>query len=328
MNGNERCCTGVVLIGRNEGERLKRSVASIDLALTPVVYVDSGSSDDSVGYCQAKGIAVVELDMSIPFTAARARNEGYLHLACRHPELHYVQFLDGDCELVAGWLATATDFLGRNPGYAAVCGRRRETNPDTSIYNRLCDLEWNTPIGDTRSCGGDVMLRVAAFDGVGGFNDQLIAGEEPELCFRLRGSGWRVHRLDAEMTRHDANLITFRQWWRRTQRAGYACTGGALLHGLSPERYYVKPTLRALVWGGLLPLTVFLLGLYSPLFLLVLLTYPVQYIRLVRSAPTDGAIGRRWAFFLLLGKFPEFMGLLQCLRDGVLSRRAVLIEYK
>jgi hypothetical protein len=121
------------------------------------------------------------------------------------PDLRFVQFIDGDCSLAPEWLEKARAFIGQRNDIAIVCGRRRERHPDASFYNQLCDLEWDTPIGEASACGGDALVRLEAFELVGGFRAQLIAGEEPEL--------WRIWRLDAEMTEHDALITRFKQWW-------------------------------------------------------------------------------------------------------------------
>src|SRR5689334_4384058 len=68
---------GVVAIGRNEGERLRVCLESALRASPDVVYVDSGSTDGSVAMAKQLGVHVVELDLTIPFTAARARNAGF-----------------------------------------------------------------------------------------------------------------------------------------------------------------------------------------------------------------------------------------------------------
>ncbi len=67
---------GVVVIGRNEGERLVRSLESVVGKAAAVVYVDSASSDQSVANARRIGADVVELDRSEPFTAARAECRG------------------------------------------------------------------------------------------------------------------------------------------------------------------------------------------------------------------------------------------------------------
>src|SRR5689334_21525763 len=202
---------GVVAIGRNEGERLRKCLKSLPRNAI-AIYVDSGSSDDSVSWARARGIETIELDSKRPFTAARARNIGLRRLWELHPDLSYVQFIDGDCELIPGWLDLACKFLDDHPDVAAVAGRLRERHHEQSIYNWLCESEWNRPAGEAASCGGIAMMRGDAVSQVGGFRDGLIAGEEPELCFRLRAASWRIWRLRDDMAWHDASLTRFGQW--------------------------------------------------------------------------------------------------------------------
>lgn len=213
---------GIIAIGRNEGERLRKCLTSIVGRGWPVIYVDSASTDGSPAIAREMGAEVVDLDMSIPFSAARARNEGMAKLLAVAPDVTCVQMVDGDCEVVAGWIERAKAELDANPKIAVVCGRRRERFPEASIYNRIADVEWNSPIGEARSCGGDAMFRVSAFQEAGGYDNSVVAGEEPELCQRLREKGWKVFRIDAEMTIHDSAMTRFAQWWKRSVRSGYA----------------------------------------------------------------------------------------------------------
>ena len=316
---------GLVVIGRNEGERLRVCLQSVLGAGRCVVYVDSGSTDGSVQLARGMGAVVVPLDMAIPFTAARARNAGWRELARLAPRVQYVQFVDGDCELNPGWLPVAQVFLEANPGHAVVAGRLRERYPDHSVFNRLCDMEWNTPIGDAKACGGIALMRLAPLQAAGGFRDDLIAGEEPELCVRLRAVGWKIHRLDAEMALHDAAMLHWRQWWRRSVRGGYAFAEGSWLHGQAPERHWVLETRRALVWGVLLPLLLVAVAIAwgSGWVWLLFLIYPAQMVRLARQQGN-------WArgVFLGLGKFAEALGVMKFCWNRVAHRKQSLIEYK
>jgi GT2 family glycosyltransferase len=312
-----------VVIGRNEGARLLACLDSLRGAVGRIVYVDSGSTDGSVAAAEAAGATVVALDPAVPFTAARARNAGLAALGSPA----YVQLVDGDCALREGWIETALEFLEAHPRAAVACGRRRERHPEASVYNRLCDREWDTPVGPAAACGGDALMRLAAVRAVGGFREGLIAGEEPELCLRLRRAGWDVWRLDAEMTWHDAAMTRFGQWWRRARRAGHAFAEGAALHGAGPERHWVAETRRALAWGLGLPLLALALGALAPAGLLVLFAYPLQVLRLARREG-GGREGWERAFFLTLGRFPEALGVLEFRLGALLGRRAVLIEYK
>lgn len=321
-------CCGIVAIGRNEGERLKRCLAAVsDPTLT--VYVDSGSTDGSVAWAEDRGIEVIALDMRTAFTAARARNAGFARLMAVAPDLAYVQFVDGDCELVPDWPARATAFLAAHPQAAIVFGRRRERHPEQSVYNWLCDQEWNVPIGEVKYCGGDAMVRTQALSAVGGYRDSMIAGEEPELCVRLRAAGWSIWRIDHEMTRHDADIRRFGQWWRRSVRSGYAFAEGAHLHGRPPERFWVWESRRAWIWGLGLPLAT-VLGFIAigPPGLLLLLLFPLQLLKQVVRTPGPWR-SRFWiAWFQLLARFAEVIGQLKFLVRGLSGRKQGLIEYK
>jgi len=245
---------GVVVIGRNEGERLRACLQAIPFGDCAVVYVDSGSTDGSLELARRFGAHGVALDMARPFTAARARNAGVAALLRAAPDVEFVQFLDGDCELARAWLASGLAFLQQHPRVAVVSGRVRERDPQRSVFNRLCDWEWDTPVGEASECGGNALMRLAAFRAAGGFRDELIAGEEPELCVRLRRAGWKVHRIAGEMVLHDAAMTRFAQWWRRTTRSGHAFAEGAWLHGLTAGAPRgCRETLRAVLYGGLLP---------------------------------------------------------------------------
>jgi GT2 family glycosyltransferase len=314
----------VVVIGRNEGARLIACLASLPAQAGPVVYVDSGSRDGSVAAARATGAHVVELDMTQPFTAARARNAGYAEVRRQAPDGRYVQFVDGDCTLDPGWFDAALAAFETAPDIAVVCGRRREKFPEASLWNRLIDAEWDSPVGEARYCGGDALMRRAAVDAVDGYRAALIAGEEPEMCFRMRAQGWRILRIAAAMTYHDAAMTRLSQWWQRNRRAGHTYAEGAALHGTSPERYRVAELRRTLLWGAVLPGAILLLALTSsPWWLLGLLLYPAQVLRMtLRGQPLTQAL------FLVAGKLPEAQGALGYALGRILRRRRTLIEYK
>ena len=334
---------GVVVIGRNEGKRLERCLLSLTgQTAGPLVYVDSGSTDGSVEMARGLGVHVEELDMSIPFTMARGRNAGFKRLMETDPDLNWVQFVDGDCEVDKAWVDHALSFLQCRPEVVAVCGFRRERYPHASIYNHLIDLEWQGPVGEISACGGDAMYRTEAFKKLGGFNTQMIAGEEPELCVRLRKAGGLIWRIDRPMTVHEAALTNFRQWWRRANRGGHAYAEGFALHGAAPYFHNRKQVLSLLFYGLLVP-TLWgvgvLLGLVfeSLSFLIPLTTLMALGIYL---KPFIGAfLARRdqagsvsdtatYAGFCVLAKFPEAHGALHYFANRLFGKRSRLIEYK
>jgi glycosyltransferase involved in cell wall biosynthesis len=319
---------GCVVIGRNEGERLTSCLKSLKPAAKVVVYVDSGSTDGSVLVAERLGAIVVRLDKARPFTAARARNEGFARLMALHPDFQYVQFIDGDCELVPGWLDIAITFLAQRPDVAVVCGRRRERHPEASLYNRLCDVEWNTPVGQALACGGDSLMRAAAFEAVGGFRPQLIAGEEPELCIRLREQGWKIWRLGADMTWHDAAIKQFRQWWARTVRGGYGYIEVARLHQGRGSAIWIRESARAVLWGGLLPLAIAVGTLFHSTALCALVLYPLQIGRIAWSRGLGELESWTYGSFITLAKFAELQGILKFYGRRWRGRGIQLIEYK
>lgn len=323
---------GVVAIGRNEGERLRRCLESIDTAARPTVYVDSGSTDGSVETARSLGAEVVSLDMSVPFTAARARNAGIEHLLNKFPDVTYVQFVDGDCEIDSGWLPAATSVLDGDPTVVVVCGRRREKRPEASVYNLLCDVEWDTPVGEALACGGDALMRVSAFKAAGGYRSDLIAGEEPELCVRLRANGGRIMRLPAEMTRHDADMTRFGQWWKRNVRAGHAFAEVSRLHDNSPFGIWRRETRSNWFWGLFLPLIAVLLAIFTWGFGLILFAaYLLLWWRIWRGQRRRGAaaeVAGRYSFYCMLSKFPQAQGQIRFWKRQLFGGRSRLIEYK
>ncbi|MEO1583876.1 MAG: glycosyltransferase family 2 protein [Planctomycetota bacterium] len=323
---------GGVAIGRNEGDRLVTCLRALTRDADHTVYVDSGSTDGSVERARSMGVEVVELDLSVPFTAARARNEGWRRLRAIAPDDSFVLFVDGDCEVVDGFVDDALEAMDADERLAAVCGRRRERYPGASLWNRLTDMEWDTPVGEAASCGGDAVIRVAALEQVGGYDPSVIAGEEPEMCFRMRAAGWRIRRINREMTLHDAALTRFGQWWKRCVRAGHAAAEGMAMHGRSPERFNVRRTLRPVFWAGLVPVLAVLLAVptYGLSVLALVGLYGLQAARIwrresMRRAPRDARV---LAVFTVIGQFALLLGVWKYTWGRWRGRRSAIIEYK
>ncbi|KRS11897.1 glycosyl transferase [Roseovarius atlanticus] len=314
----------VVLIGRNEGQRLIDALASVDGQARQLVYVDSGSTDNSVAEAQKTGATVVSLDMSVPFTAARARNAGFAALHAHD----YVLFIDGDCSLVPGFVDAARDHLDGHDEVGLVTGWRSEMRRDESLYNQLCDWEWHRPAGEIATCGGDMMVRARIWAELGGMNPQVIAAEDDEFCQRLRKAGWQLHRIPVGMTRHDAAMSRFSQWWKRAVRTGH---GFAQVSHLHPD-FFVTERRRVLVYGLALPLAILLSLFLSPWLTVALLgLYPLNYIRTAQSLIREGLPGREafgHALLLTLSKFPNLIGMAKYLWRYLSGSDMHIIEYK
>lgn len=304
----------VVVVGRNEGARLVRSLASVGALRGRTVYVDSGSTDGSLEVARAFGVPVVSLDTTRPFTAARARNAGVAEVTRRWPLARFVHLLDADCELAPGWCEAATAFLEARPDVAAVTGRLRERDPEASPYNRLADMEWaDLPPGDTHTCGGIATWRMAPLRSLGGFDPTLIAGEEIELCLRVRRLGKRIVRLDRAMAYHDMDMHRLSQWWQRRMRSGHAYAELAWRQGGSVEPRWVRRAGSILVWGGVVP-AAGVVGAVPTLGLSLVpwLGYPVLWARSYGDRRRRGDPARHAALYATAcigGKVADFAGM-------------------
>ena len=267
-----------------------------------------------------------------PFTAARARNEGAAWLLNNTPDLDYIQFVDGDCTIIEHWIDEATRYLDQHSKVAISFGRRRERNRSASIYNLLCDIEWNVPVGEVTECGGDILMRATAFKEVNGYNGKLIAGEEPDMCWRLASHGWQIHRIDHDMTWHDARILSFGSWWKRCVRSGYAFAQNELRHRSNPIHPWRRNVMRIVVWGLFLPLCIILaLWPTAGFSLLLALGYgrPIwggyQYALGRGYATSHAAL---YGAFCILGRLPEAQGLVNYYRDYLTGKRSDIIEYR
>ncbi len=330
---------GVVVIGRNEAARLDRSLSSVLENGSQVVYVDSGSTDQSLDIAKSLAVETVALDSARPFTAARARSTGFRYLMSRHPNLEFIQFVDGDCEIGGGWIHAAAEFMASHPEVGVVCGELTERDASQSIYKRLSAMEWVRPVGETEASGGIAFVRVEAFQAVNGFAETLIAGEEWDLCFRMRQEGWRIWRLPEAMAVHNAGLKSLSQWWIRSMRCGHVYAERAALYGKQAADQGIPQIWSAAFWGLALPLAISALALVSIIWLpwiwvgvgALWCTYGILLGRVVRHRRrcgdrfTDALL---YASFCILSKFAHVVGALRYWSSHLRGKQRLLIEYK
>jgi cellulose synthase/poly-beta-1,6-N-acetylglucosamine synthase-like glycosyltransferase len=328
----------LVVIGRNEGARLARCLASVR-AIPHRVYVDSGSSDGSVKLALSEGVRVVELDVPPEFTAARARNAGLSRLLEDEPDLEFVQMVDGDCEVQSGWIEAAIERLRADSTLALVFGRRRERHPERSLYNALCDDEWNVPVGIANGVGGDALFRVEALRAVNFYDPRMIAGEDTELAMRLRKAGWLLRRIDVEMTLHDAAITRFSQWWKRMRRSGHGYGEMAYLHPDARDPHWPRIVRRIVFWGALMPtaaavaavLAIVANGRWALVTLLIIGLTLLNSLRIAVRQRRRGlriSVASGSGLLLMLGKIPQFFGLLDYHFNRLSGKASRLIEYK
>jgi len=323
----------IVVIGRNEGERLKACLRSVMGKAETAVYVDSGSVDGSAQFAASQGCRVVELDASTPFTAARARNEGFAFVVKHAPQAQFIQFLDGDCELAEGWLEQGVSALDARLDVGVVSGHVREIHPRASVYNRLCDIEWRREPGEIRTAGGRFLVRTAVYAAVGGFRPDVIAAEDDEFCIRVRAQGAKILMVDAEMARHDAAMMRFSQWWRKARRAGHAYAQVYALHGRGQERYFAEDCRKIWFWGLAMPALALVLApfTYGLSLAAAVLAYTLQFLRIYGHGRQRGWTAGDAALnsiSVVLSRLPALLGLLAYHWRRWRGNAPTIIEYK
>ena len=325
----------VVVIGRNEGERLLRCLRSIAKvephgSVAEVIYVDSGSVDQSVAMAEQWGARAIALQPEQP-TAALGRNAGW-----RAASGEFVLFLDGDTELAAAFLSRALASM-EEPGVAVVWGHRRELHPDASIYNRVLDLDWIYPPGPAEFCGGDALFRRRLLEDTEGFDETLIAGEEPELCRRILAHGGSILHIDAPMTGHDLQMTRWGQYWRRASRAGHAYAEVSERFADTPGRFWradaVRNLRRALLLL-LLPLLAIVAVVWTRSTLPFVLWLALMAALTLRTAWKARWKSGDWGTLLLYGvhshlqQVPIFLGQTGYWLSRWRGSRRSLVEYK
>ena len=305
-------------------------VLSIKCLSKLVIYVDSGSTDKSVELAISMSVDVIELDMSIPFSAARARNAGFKRLKELQDDIDYVQFIDGDCEISRDWGEIASQFLDTHDNVAVVAGRLNERFPEHSIYNRLADLEWNyCDPGEINAVGGIFLVRLTVFADVGGFNETVSAGEEPELCYRIKQQRWKIIRIDHDMAQHDLAMSYFTQWWKRQVRGGYGGLDIARRFGLDKFKKNCWRSRFWLMWPFLILVGMKLGGILVATLIAIL--WPIQFSRIAFRLSSSGKTTRialAYAWFTMISFWPQSIGQIYYMIDRIRGRKQRLIEYR
>jgi glycosyltransferase involved in cell wall biosynthesis len=326
----------VIIIGRNEGQRLVDCIHSVQAMSEPpaemeIIYIDSDSTDGSPQRAQALGVQVEIVHPQRP-AAAIGRNAGW-----RLAKAPFILFLDGDTLLHPNFVKVALSHFQQNPQLAIVWGHRRELYPNASPYQRVLDLDWVYPPGLSDFCGGDALMRRHVLAEVDGYNPQLIAGEEPEMCARIRARGYTILHIDQPMTLHDLAITRWTQYWRRASRTGHAYAEIFNLLRNTATPLWQRETRKNLLHANVL-VDIFIVGLGITLLFHTLwpLFFSIALLVLLclRSAWKARWKSNDWWTLLLYGVHSQFqqipiaLGQLSYYYHRVLGQRRRLIEYK
>ena len=172
---------------------------------------------------------------------------------------------------------------------------------------------------------------------VEGYDAALIAGEEPELCRRMRSKGYRILHIDVPMTGHDLAMYHCSQYWRRALRAGHAYAEVSKRFRNTPDPFWGPQRRQNFVRGGFWSLSLGLAVAGSVLFrslfpitawLALLLVLATRTAWLARWKSTSVGTLFLYGIHSHLQQIPILVGQLQFARDARSGARRKLIEYK
>jgi len=248
---NRTIAISIIVIGLNSAKTLESCLLSIknmdvpeEAILKNIIYVDGGSTDRSAQIAKAvDGVKIIELS-SEKATPGKQRNIGW-----RAAEGEWINFFDSDTEVDKNWLREAINNIDN--GIGAIFGQRKEKYPNKNWFHFIADLEWVKPVSDAKYFGGDVMIRRNVLEESGGYDESLIAGEDPELSARIRSMGYSIKGLDKIMCYHDINMDNFKQYFKRSARSGYGYASAGLKMLKNNENAWFLKMLKLLCKGFL-----------------------------------------------------------------------------
>lgn len=316
--GTEMHEVDVVIIGVNSRKTLEKCIESIykteyDIEKINIIYSDGGSTDNSLEIASKyEKVKVLNLNLASP-TPGKQRNEGW-----KAGVAPFVQFIDSDTILDSNWIAEAVKTLTEK-NVDAVCGNRNEMHPEESVFNWLGNLEWNPAYGVVDAFGGDVMIKRSVLEKTDGYNPELVAGEDPELAYRIRKEGFTILRLDTPMTLHDLGMKHIKQYWKRAFRTGYAYIEVFLMN----REMWSADVKRICVRGSAFILSgiSLLLSLQNPTYLISFILFLAIAFRprllLVNYFMTNMKLNRdeakKYAWHTSLVVLPQYIGIIRFL---------------
>ncbi len=299
-----------VIIGLNSEKYLGECIKSClevtkEYNVAKIIYVDGGSDDNSINIADELGVTTIIYEGSYPSPGIQ-RNIGF-----KASKNKYIMFLDSDTIVNKEFVVKALDILKNGIGVGGVFGRRIEKYPTKNFYHVIANIEWNKQIGTAKDFGGDVVLKREAVQLTGGYNEELIGGEDPELARRIIKLGYEIIGLDTTMTIHDINMNSIKSYLKRAYRSGY---GFGAVHYFHKE-YWILENKRILIRGFLSILCFFMIFfnfLFIILFVLILFKPRIfNSKRISKELDLDKFEGKIYLYHSSIVVIPQFFGLIR-----------------
>lgn len=197
------CRVSVVIKAFNEEKKISATIESALRAVRcvggEVILADSCSTDKTVELAMPYPIRIVQLVHASERCCGVGPQLGY-----QHSRGEFIYLLDGDMEMLEGFLEVALDFMHRHPDIAGVGGQLLELNTESLEYiARSAQPRAHMKTGFVDRLDGGGLYRRSAIEAAGYFSDRnLHSYEEFELAVRLRSLDWKLWRLPIEVVHH------------------------------------------------------------------------------------------------------------------------------
>lgn len=188
----------VVVPARNESAFIDKCLAALIAQSYPsnllsVTVVDNESIDDTHAIATARGIRVVSIGNVL---VGEVRNFG-----ARLSHSDVIAFVDADCVVGCDWVRAAVDAL-RDPVVGAVGGDCLSNSAGTWVETAWKDTSPSQAARVSALPGASMAFRRTTFESVGGFNGNLSAGEDDDICARVRSQKLEIVAIPACQSVH------------------------------------------------------------------------------------------------------------------------------
>jgi glycosyltransferase involved in cell wall biosynthesis len=251
-----RCHVSIVIKAFNEEKRICAAVESCLAAVAEVggevILADSNSTDRTVEFASRYPIRIVQLVHPKERCCGVGPQLGY-----QHSRGDYVYLMDGDMEMLRGFLPQALPFLAQHPEAAGVGGRLVELNNESLEYReRAARHAAHLAPGEVDRLDGGGLYRRRAVEEAGYLSDRnLHAYEEFDLAARLRSQGWKLWRIPADSVTHRGHDAPPYRLLMRRWRTRYVCGSGELVRaslGKPSQRLVLRGVRELRIYAGVL----------------------------------------------------------------------------
>lgn len=246
----------VIIVARNEERNIVRCISSVlkataSLKDVEVLLVDSNSSDNTIEIAKQFPINIIRLKNGWQLSPSAGRFSGVNNTLGE-----YILIIDGDMELLDGWVDFALNYFMDHNKVAAVMGRHYDryiqANMSYSSPQLRNDYKYSDKVEKIKYAFGSAIFRRSALLEVGNFHPYLRGEEEAEISYRLLKNGYELCILPHDAIFHYCNpRNSINETFRRKKSGLYAGLGDLMALSLQ-KRFYI------LIWNRFRPFIIYI----------------------------------------------------------------------